>query len=1207
MFQLQVLSGTMLDFETAESHIVEVEVRDAGGDFLEMMEFTIAVADVNEAPDFDLPVTTLNELSPNGTVVGTLDLVEDAADIDPPTVTLMDDAGGRFELVLVAGEYQLRVANGAALNFENMASHQVTVKVDDGVFAPTIKTFTINLADVNEAPTGVALLDGSMMVVDTVAEDAIPGTTVIGTLHQDGDPDAGNTHTFTLLDDAGGRFQIVQVGADFELRVAGALDFETATSHDIIVQVSDGAFFAQETLTINVTDANDDPLIGAGLGDDAEATVAETNAALMTSGTLTVSDEDVAMMDIVTVSVLSVTTSGNDMDAATPGNPSLLAMLTVAPVMIPAGPPDANNLTWTFNSNPTIFIDEAFDYLAVSESLVLEYVVEAKDNAGATAMQMVTIQITGTNDVPTVSGPVLETRSEDFGMFSVNLLDGANDVDTSDVLNVTGLILMSGDDVGITVSVDGNSLEVDSNAYTGLAADESEVITYSYVIDDGNGGTVAQIATITITGENDAPVISVEVTDSAEQTLPETNAGLMATGTLTVTDVDVTDVVTAKVLLFDVTGTTVGAPGMLGDMLTVTPVDPDPILDGMEVTDTLSWTFDSAGATFDYLADGESLVLEYTVEAKDDNLPTPGTDTQTVTITITGTNDAPVIAATAPEDITGSVMEIADGAAGENVDTHSVMGSFDFSDLDLTDTHMVTVAPVGGGAGFRGILTAMVVDAVPGDGAARVDWTFDVSDLDLDDLAEGQVVIQAYDLIIDDDNGGLATETVTITITGMNDAPVITVEMGDNDTETLPETDSALMATGTLTVTDVDTTDTVMASVVEVITAGDDTDPPAPDNATLLAMLTLDPLAIIGNTETTNPLNWSFNSSPEVFNYLAEGDSLELYYTVEVLDDNGASDTHTVMIEITGTNDAPEITLTGSDSAAETLLETDASLMVSGSLTVTDADVTDVVTASVPTVVESGDVIGAPSNAALLLMLTVLPTAILDTTETTDTLGWTFASGLEAFDYLADGESLILTYDVKVEDDNTMPGSFIQKVTITIDGTNDGPVINVGASTLAGAVMEIADGDTGENTIIHMETGSVAFEDLDLSDTHTSSFLPQGGGGRLPWHVLRWTADNDQRNDHGHRGLDLHHRRCRHRRPSGRPGVDAVLRRDRCRHVRLRHRHRRDHHHRHKRRANGDGRRIGHGERGRRNLRRQLARRRGRRRRHRRAQRRHPD
>jgi len=60
------------------------------------------------------------------------------------------------------------------------------------------------------------------------------------------------------------------------------------------------------------------------------------------------------------------------------------------------------------------------------------------------------------------------------------------------------------------------------------------------------------------------------------------------------------------------------------------------------------------------------------------------------------------------------------------------------------------------------------------------------------------------------------------------------------------------------------------------------------------------------NAETTDTLNWSFNSGGEAFNYLDETQSLVLTYTVQVTD-GSATDTQTVTITIDGTNDTPTI------------------------------------------------------------------------------------------------------------------------------------------------------------------------------------------------------------------------------------------------------------------------------------------------------------
>ncbi|MDA9475066.1 hypothetical protein XI03_11255 [Bradyrhizobium sp. CCBAU 65884] len=101
---------------------------------------------------------------------------------------------------------------------------------------------------------------------------------------------------------------------------------------------------------------------------------------------------------------------------------------------------------------------------------------------------------------PMVSGPIVSSKSEDDAAYTLDLLQFASDPD-HDVLhvaNVTGLAK------GVTL--DGDTLHVDPNAYDSLAVGEHATINVNYNIVDGNSGSVPQTATITINGENDAPV-----------------------------------------------------------------------------------------------------------------------------------------------------------------------------------------------------------------------------------------------------------------------------------------------------------------------------------------------------------------------------------------------------------------------------------------------------------------------------------------------------------------------------------------------------------------------------------------------------------------------------------------------------------------------------------------------------------------------------
>ena len=133
-----------------------------------------------------------------------------------------------------------------------------------------------------------------------------------------------------------------------------------------------------------------------------------------------------------------------------------------------------------------------------------------------------------------------------------------------------------------------------------MAVGETAVIEYSYNVIDSNGGTVAQTATITITGENDAPDISLGSDDTAADTLSETDSGLDTDGTLTVFDVDVSDEVSVAVTGLVESGTTAG----LGTLAMLTLTAADPAIDNVSTSGVFNWSFDSLGESFDYLAVG---------------------------------------------------------------------------------------------------------------------------------------------------------------------------------------------------------------------------------------------------------------------------------------------------------------------------------------------------------------------------------------------------------------------------------------------------------------------------------------------------------------------------------------------------------------------------------------------------------------------------
>lgn len=267
-------------------------------------------------------------------------------------------------------------------------------------------------------------------------------------------------------------------------------------------------------------------------------------------------------------------------------------------------------VTVTVNQDNTVYYDpgQVFQYLADGEEATdtINYIVD--DGNGGAVTETVLVTITGENDGPAVAAAIVAGGTEDDAAFSVDLLDGASDVDASDTLSVSNLALIGGDVSGVTTN--GNSLDVDPSAYNSLALGESEVITYNYDVIDGNGGSVAQTATVTIDGLNDAPVISG---GTSSGNVSEDDV-LTAIGSLAAADVDTSDLLTWSG----------GGTGTYGSLS----------IDG---SGTWTYTLDNESATVQGLNDADIVSDLFIVEVSDGHGGTPVTET--ISITVTGNDE----------------------------------------------------------------------------------------------------------------------------------------------------------------------------------------------------------------------------------------------------------------------------------------------------------------------------------------------------------------------------------------------------------------------------------------------------------------------------------------------------------------------------------------------------------------------------------------
>ena len=143
-----------------------------------------------------------------------------------------------------------------------------------------------------------------------------------------------------------------------------------------------------------------------------------------------------------------------------------------------------------------------------------------------------------------------------------------------------------------------------------------------------------------------------------------------------------------------------------------------------------------------------------------------------------------------------------------------------------------------------------------------------------------------------------------------------------------------------------------------------------------------------------------------------------------------------ILRDASGTHAITELAGTTGD-AADTI-------PASGTLTFTDVNFFDThtVSPSVHSITWSG-------GSTLPSGLDAVLAGALSTSVTSDSagmvsgtgsIGFTFSAADNNFDFLADGETLTVIYDVTVKDDDNAIST--QPVTITITGTNDAPVIN---------------------------------------------------------------------------------------------------------------------------------------------------------------------
>ncbi len=385
--------------------------------------------------------------------------------------------------------------------------------------------------------------------------------------------------------------------------------------------------------------------------------------------------------------------------------------------------------------------------------------------------------------------------------------------------------------------------------------------------------------------------------------------------------------------------------------------------------------------------------------------------------------------------------------------------------------------------------------------AGTVLWAFAADKAHARSLAAGETDTEVFTITVDDGHGGTTSQDVSVTVVGVNDAPTVTTALTTPTrafselANTTGDTADQDQASGKIAFADPDLTDThavTQSSPAFTWSGGTLTDD---QKAALTAAGALS-LAKSDSTGTgTGSVDWKYQITDSALDFLAKDETLTVKYDVTIDDHHGATTTQTVTVTITGTNDAPTIDTVSTNVTGAITEDAQGhgigNETATGTIAFKDADLNDThtVNAGDPSFVwKSGETIHtlSPSQVAELASHSTL---ILDETDSNGTgagsVGWTFQVDDSAIDFLAQGETLTVTYNVTLTDNNG--ASITQPLTLAVAGTgiNDAPTIIADSTTATGAITETA--NTTGSSATDSVSGTIAFADVDLNDTHTGS------------------------------------------------------------------------------------------------------------------------
>ena len=536
---------------------------------------------------------SIAENAANGTVVGSVNRT-DTDWGDNSTYTLIDDAGGRFSINNTTG--LITVANGSLLNFEASTTHTIIVRATDAGGLTFDKSMTVNVTNVNEAPTATS--DNANAIEAGGTANGTVGSNPTGNvLTNDSDVDAGDTRTVTGVSagvqaSATGSVAAPVNGAYGSITIASDGTYTyTVDNNNASVQalrgpgdtltevftytITDaGGLTSTTQLTITIGGANDAPTQSAIEG--TTLAYSENDGAVAITSTLAINDVDDANIASAVVTITGNYAVGQDLLAftnqngitgswnATTGELTLTGSATKAQYQAAlrsityqnsSEAPSTATRTVTFTVN-----DSGLNSNSQTRDIQVTTVNDAPvlNNAGTMTLTLITEDDTNNvgntvadiiasasgnritdADSAAIEGIAITALNSIYGKWQYSLDNGTSWLDVGTVSNASALLLRSTDSIRYLPQFENGS----TPDLTFRAWDQTSGTAGSKVTTVTNGGTTAfssatETASIVVTDVNDAPVLNASRTPTLSSVNEDAGVPVGAVGTLVSSLVD---------------------------------------------------------------------------------------------------------------------------------------------------------------------------------------------------------------------------------------------------------------------------------------------------------------------------------------------------------------------------------------------------------------------------------------------------------------------------------------------------------------------------------------------------------------------------------------------------------------------------------------------------------------------------------------------